>query len=168
LGRVVSVDSFEQVRDALWHGQFVDSDGTTKIFSPQKDALIYKDDLPKDHDIGRCVTDDGESADLTTTKVPSSIPFNPDSELIIVRSVTPCLLVINSRVSKLWKGYVNSTKTKLFRVNEISSGVFLPPGNSTVLIKYDDQPQLILLIISAFAQFLSFIFLTSALLLRKR
>jgi hypothetical protein len=154
VGNVIPVQSLEQVRDALWRGRFSTLGGYVQEFSPSKDALIYETDLPKQINVANCQTDDKVNAPITFGRAPASIPFFPDSEIITTHLKHPCLLIISSRVSNLWQAFVNSKAKKTLRVNEISSGILLPAGQTTVLIKYENFLQLIFIFCSFLTQML--------------
>ncbi len=162
VGNVTPVQSLEQIRDALWYGRFSTLGGFVQQYSPSKDALIYEADLPPQISVTDCQTNDKVNAPITFSRVPSSIPFFPDSEIITTHLKHPCLLIISSRVSHLWQAYVNSKAKKTLRVNEISSGIFLPAGPATVLIKYENFLQLVFILCSFLIQMLLLILLPVA------
>jgi hypothetical protein len=71
-----------------------------------------------------------------------------------VTNTFPALLVISGNYSPGWKAWDNGKKCDIFRVNLVSKGVFLPPGQHEVKVEYLPKSFTIGLWISAVSWFM--------------
>ena len=92
-------------------------------FDPRKEALI--ESLP-------------DSKKNPQTAVIEFFTNSPNSRLFVVnnRGVEPVFMAISEVKYPGWKAFVDGKQKKYYRVNGLISGLFVPPGKHSVIIKF--------------------------------
>ncbi len=64
------------------------------------------------------------------------VTYQPNRVVLEVKTKTPGILVLNDTFSPRWEALVDGQRTKIFRVNGLVRGVFVSPGEHTVVFQY--------------------------------
>ena len=117
---VKGINDLEEIKEILWDSG-INKDW--EKFDPKKTALVQGVDFNK-------VNFNIENSNVKI------IEYKNNRIKIETSSIDVSFLIFSDTYYPGWKAYIDNNETKIYRVNGILKGIYIPNGNHTVVLKY--------------------------------
>jgi len=133
LENLISVDSQNEIFNKLWNKNIYSIDDPSKY-----NASGYIESIK--HNFSFVQSESSDKIDI--------IEYKNNEVLLNISLKNDSFLVFSDSYYPGWKAYIDGIETKIYRVNGIVKGIFVPAGNNIVKFTYFPTNILILLILS--------------------